>query len=147
MKKIVLLCLFSIIISSRIFAIPKAVPEKIQKIFHDEFSTIKNASFFDFGDYYEVYFKKENNSSEKVYYNSHGEIIQTVKYYSESELDPFIKEKMNKKYKGKAICGVTEVQSKIEHFYQIILEDQSSLYVVKLDGKSLEEISKRFHKG
>lgn len=147
MKKIILLCLFSIITSTRLFAIPTAVPEKIQKIFHDEFPTIKNATFYDFGGYYEVFLKMENNSSERVYYNPNGEIIQTLKYYSESELDPFIKEKMNKKYKGKTISCITEVQSKLEHFYQIILEDQSSLYVVKLDGKSLVETSKKFHNG
>jgi hypothetical protein len=145
MKTLTLTCLILTISSSSIFAMTgPGIPERIQKLFHEEFPGIENPVFFQDGDTYTVYFKKDNNSSERVYYNSDAEMIKTVKYYTEDELTPFICEKVNQKYKGKRIMGVTEVLSGTVHFYQIILQGDKTWYVIKSDTKGFMKIEKRW---
>jgi len=147
MKKFMLLTVF-LMISFILYAsvLNPGVPEKIKEIFQQQFPQIKNPSFFSYGDSYEAYFKKEGNASERIYYNLDGAIINTIKYYFESALEPFIKEKLHKNYKGKIIQSITELQSNFEHFYQIILEDDNSLYVVKCDDKGSLETKKIFNR-
>lgn len=145
MKTHTLLCLISIIFSGSNFAMTgPGIPERIQNLFHQEFPGIENPVFFQDGDTYTVYFKKDNNSSERVYYDLDAEMIKTVKYYSENELIPFICEKVNRKYKGKRIMGVTEVLSATAHFYQIILQGDKTWYVIKSDTKGSMKIQKRW---
>ena len=147
MKRIIFLCLLATMTSGYIFAIPgPGAPEKIRELFHHQFPEIEKATFYSYADSYEVHFIKENNSSEKVYYNSDGEIIETIKYYSQSKLEPFIKEKLNKKYKGKTIFGITELQSNTEHFYKIVLQDNNKWYFVKSDDKGSLNIETRLKK-
>src|SRR6185437_10715944 len=103
--------------SVSLFSMPRLkIPEKIQKVFHEEFPNIENPVFHQFGDTYIVYFKNGTNSSERVYYNSDAEMVETIKYYTQNELEPFIREKVYRKYKGKTIFNVTEVRSDTEHF-------------------------------
>lgn len=148
MKKIIFLCLLSIVSAGSIFAMSgPEVPEKIKELFHHQFPEIQKATFFSYGESYVVYFKKEDNSSERVFYNRDGEITKTIRYYSQSELEPFIREKLNKKFKEKAIFDVTEVQSNDEHFYKIILEDNSNIYIVKSDDKGSLKTEKIFKRG
>jgi hypothetical protein len=142
MKKFFVLCLFQIVSSVTLYAASPGAPEKIREIFHHQFPQIQNASFFTYEDCYQVYFKKEHNSSERIYYNMDGSVAMTIKYYSESQLEPFTREKLNKKYKGKTILGITEVQSDAQHFYKIILVDNNTnnnLYIVKSDVNSSPE--------
>ena len=73
MKRIIFLCLLATMTSGYIFAIPgPGAPEKIRELFHHQFPEIEKATFYSYADSYEVHFIKENNSSEKVYYNSDG---------------------------------------------------------------------------
>lgn len=141
-----LLSFISIFSSGSLFTTPGLkIPEKIQKVFHQEFPDIENPVFHQSGDTYSVYFKNGNNSSERVYYNSDAEMVETVKYYTQNELEPFIRGKVYRKYKGKTIFNVTEVQSNTEHFYEIILQGNKTWYDVKSDAKGLIEIQKRWN--
>jgi hypothetical protein len=145
MKTLTLLSLFSIISSAGIFATPDpGIPERIQKLFHEEFPKIENPVFYRDPQAYIVYFKKDNNSAERVYYNLDAELILTIKYYTENELGPFIRQKVNSKYKGKKIISVTEVQSVTEHFYQIILQGDKRWCVIKSDTRGSMQIQKRW---
>ena len=145
MKEFILLSLITLFSSTGIFAIPgPGAPEKIQKLFHKEFPNIENPGFFKDGDTYMVYFKKSNNTSERLYYNSDAEIILTMKYYSESELEPFIFEKVNKMFKGMTIFMVTEVLTNTDHFYDIIVQGNKNWYNIKCDSKGSIETQKRW---
>ncbi len=96
MKKFILMCLIPFFSSSNIFAAQgPGAPEIIQKSFHKEFPNIEKPDFYKDGDIYTVYFKKGSNVFERLYYNSEGEIIKTMKYYYESDLKPFILERVN----------------------------------------------------
>lgn len=134
MKKLIFLCAASVMFSMSIFAIPApGAAEKILKLFHREYPAIDKPVFYDFGNSYVVYYEENDHCSGRVYYDIDGEIQKTIKYYSESELDPFIRSKIGRKYKGKAIFGVTEFLSDDEHFYRIILHDDHAWYTIKAD--------------
>ncbi len=147
MKKLISLCLVAIISTTSIFASSLSdASEKILKLFHHDFPEVQNQTFYDYGDSYMVYFKKDDNSSCKVYYDLDGAMTKTIKYYVGSELDPFIRSKVNQKYKGKTIYGVTEVISDDEHFYQIILQDNKSWYTIKSDATGSMRLENKLFK-
>ena len=151
MKKIIFLCLTAIF-STGIFATPlPAAPgdatAKILKVFHINFPEISNHTIFKTGDIYMVSFKNEKeNSSYKLFYDSDGNVLQTLKYYSEEQLSPFIRSKVQRKYHGKNVMNVTELINDNEHFYQLILTDNKSLLVVHCDDNGLLYTEKKFKK-
>ena len=147
MKKIIFLCFIAIIASTGIFAMPgPGAPEMIKEIFYHQFPQIKNPVFFDSGDSYEAYFKNDNDVSGRVCFKLDGKIIKTIKYYKENGLDPFIREKINKKYKGKTIFGISEIQSSTEHFYSIVLQDNKNWFIVKFNAISSAVFEKKLCK-
>jgi superfamily I DNA and/or RNA helicase len=151
MKKIIFLCLAAVF-STGIFAtpIPATVADasaKILKLFHVDFPEISNHTIHKTGDVYMVSFKDAiNNYSCKVFYDSNGNMLQTIRYYSDEELAPFIRAKVHSKYQGKKIMNVTELINDNEHFYQMILEDNKSLFVVHSDDKGMMYTEKKFKK-
>jgi hypothetical protein len=108
---------------------------KILKIFHQNFPEITDYSIYKDGDSYIVsIINKRNNSLCKVYYDTKGNILQTIKYYNEEDLPTFIRSKVDSKYRGKAISGITEFTNDDDHFYQVALEDSKSLLIVRFDS-------------
>jgi hypothetical protein len=147
MKKIIFLCFLSTIVSSATFAISgPGAPEKIKELFHHKFPHVEHPAFFDLGKSYEVYFENDNNVSERVYLNLDGEITSTIKYYTEDRLEPFIREKISKTYKGKTIFGITEIQSNTEHFYSIVLQDHKHWFTIKYNAIGSTIIEKKLDK-
>ncbi len=151
MKKLIILC-FAAFCSVSIFASPlhavsTDASAKILKVFHDNFPEVTYHSISNIGDLYMVYFKNdENNSSGRIYYDSDGNVLETIRYYTGKELSPFIRTKVNSKYKGKDIFMVTDVANETEHFYQIILEDANSLMVVHADDNGWMHLEKKYKK-
>ena len=147
MKKLIFLCLFAVF-STGIFAssYPDA-SERILKLFHRDFPNVHQQIFHDYGDSYMVYFKEDENSSCRVYYNLDGTMSETIKYYSAEQLDPFIRAKVDEKYHGKIIFGVTEVISNDEHFYEIVLQDNKAWYTIKSDAIGSMSLEKKLIKG
>ena len=149
MKKLILLCLTAVF-STGIFAIPSPASSadesaKILKLFHHNFPEVTNHSIYNLGDLYMVYFKNEkNNSSCRVYYDPKGNILQTIRYYSRNELCPFIRAKVDERFNGKTILNVTDLTNDNEHYYQIILQDSKSLFIVHADDNGNMEIEKKY---
>ncbi len=147
MKKIIVLCLL-MIGSASIFAtsLPDA-PEKILRIFHRDFPNIQNQTISQVGDSYIVYFKnEEEKTAYRVYYNADGDILQTMKYYSAEDLSPFIRSRVNSKYKDKTITSVTDVTNNSGHFYQIVLEDSKSWIYLNVNEKGSMQVQKKLKK-
>jgi hypothetical protein len=144
MKKIIFLCLLTVISSASIFAIPEpGASDRILKLFHQDFPKIEKPFFYDLGDAYMVYYKKNDSSTGRVYYDMQGAMVKTLKYYGESELDPFIKAKVAAKYTGKKIYGITESSSEEGHSYTIVLEDAKCWYTIVSDETgSMTRVSK-----
>jgi|GEM_PF-1368035 hypothetical protein len=144
MKTITLLCLISITSGHLLAMAGPGAPDTIHKLFHEEFPTIENPLFYREADTFGVFFKTGINSSERVFYNLDGEMIKTVKYYTENKLEPFIYERVKRKYKGKAIFGITEIETTSEHFYEIILQGDNRWWVIKSDAMGFMQIERRW---
>lgn len=146
MKKFLFVCLFALVSSTSIFAVPRDVSEKVLKIFHEAFPEVKQPSWYTFDNYYEVYFTNSDNSSCRIDYNTDGTIMSTKRYYGASELSPFIKAKVNEKYPGKKIFGITEVNSEGEFTYHIILQDDKNVYNIKSDATGNINVESKLRK-
>jgi hypothetical protein len=121
------------------------VPEEILKIFHRDFPNVQHQTVYHVGDSYMIYFKNENVAY-RIYYNTNGDIQQTIKYYSAEDLAPFIRSKVNSKYKGKNISSVTDVTSDTGHFYQIVLEDSKSWTYLNVNEQGFIQVKKKLQK-
>jgi hypothetical protein len=149
MKKLLLLC-FAAICSVSIFAAPLAATSidasaKIRKVFHDNFPEVNNPTISTVGNFYLVYFAdKATNSSCRVFYDADGNVIQTIRNYTVEGLNPFIRAKIDSKYKGKSVFGVTDVTNENEHYYQLILQDATSLWFVQANDNGSMYVQKKY---
>ncbi len=147
MKKIIFLSVFLLMATINLLAAPRPdVPEKIKETFHLQFPDIQKAVFYNHGDFYEAYFKRENNITVRLYYNHKGRIDHSIMYYKGDALNPFIKAKLAKEYDGKSVYGVTEFQSNTDHYYQVVLQDSDHWYFVYFDGNQDFYSEKVFNK-
>ncbi len=149
MKKIIFLCLATILCTG-IFATPvhsKDASEKVMKIFLHDFPEVTNPTIHAVGNYFMIYFKNEDtNSSCRVYYDADGKMLQTIKYYSCADLSPFIRAKINARFKGKDISSVTEVTNSSDHYYQIVLKDSKSIFIVNSNVNGSMYVEKKFRR-
>ena len=123
------------------------IPEKILTAFHRDFPDVLSQASYKVGDSYMIYFKNDKgNIAYRVYYNSDGDILKTIKYYHEENLAPFIRSKVNSKYKGKDISTITDVISESGHFYQIVLEDRKSWIYINVSEQGYMQMVKRLQK-
>ena len=149
MKKLILLCM-SALFSTAIFAsgldpVLGDASAKILQVFHRNFPEVSNHSISNLGNLYMVYFHSdENNSSCRMYYDSDGNVLETVRYYTGEQLPPFIRAKIESAYKGKSIFMVTEVANENDHHYQVILRDAESMLVVDVKDNGSMHLQKKY---
>lgn len=145
MKRLIILLLITTC-SVSIFATPitKTIPDpvaKIQKVFHRDFPDVTNESMRKVGDFFIISFKNEDQSLCRIYYDANGNTLQTIRNYKEDKLEPFIRAKIKAKYKDMNIFMVTDVAVENEHYYEIMLQNNKSLWIVhaKDDGTMFVE--------
>ena len=135
MKKIIFACLTALISATSLFAAPPSiVTEKVLKVFRDAFPEVKEPTWYNFDTYYEVYFTNPDNSSCRIDYNPEGIVLSTTRYYTSQNLSPAIRAKVNEKYPGKKIFGITEVSNNENVTYHIVLEDDKNWLTVQSDA-------------
>lgn len=138
------ICLVAIMTTAATYAAP--VSEKVLKIFTTAFPEVQETTWYNYETYYSVYFKNSDDSKCRIDYDTDGKIISTTRYYSEEALPPFIRGKVNEKFPGKQIFGVTEVSSPDEMAYHIVLEDEKNWYNIKSDATGSINIEKKMLK-
>ncbi|HZI69515.1 MAG: hypothetical protein ACTHNG_09110 [Ginsengibacter sp.] len=149
MKKLIIFCV-AVTCSASVFAAPlraRSVDEisKIRKVFLTNFPEIRNPSIVNVGDYYLVSFiDKKDNSVCRISYDEEGNVIETIRNYSAEGLAPFLRSKINSKYKGKEIFMVTDVSNANEHYYQVILQDAKSMWMVHADDNGSMYVQKKY---
>ena len=147
MKKIILVWLIAIISATSVLAAPNSlVTEKVLKVFHEAFPEVKQPVWYTFDNYYEVYFTNSDNSSCRIDYSPDGIVMSTTRYYTEKELPPAIRAKVNEKYPGKKIFGVTEVSNSENLIYYIVLEDDANWYNIESDATGIMKLDKKLDK-
>ena len=106
--------------------------EKVLKAFNETFTAAVNVTWEEFDHNSQASFKV-NDIKVKALYDEEGNLIETIRYYTQEILPPNIVAKLKKKYNGKEIYSVTEVSSDNELSYYISLKDQKNWFIVKSD--------------
>jgi hypothetical protein len=143
MKK--LLFVLAILVSGTLFAASPDVDDKIEKSFKDAFPKAEKITWYENETTYEVLFMNGQVKC-RMWYDKEGNVTKTERYYTAEELCPFIMAKVNKKFAGKKIFGVTEVNSENGITYHIILEDQNKWYHVNGDSAGYLRLEKKLNK-
>ena len=147
MKKLILVCLATYISSAAVFAAPgSVVTEKVLKVFRDAFPEVKQPTWYNFDNYYEVYFTNADNTSCRIDYSPDGIVLSTTRYYTSQHLSPVIRAKVNEKYPGKKIFGITEVSNNENVTYHIVLEDDKNWLTVQSDATGNITLEKKLVK-
>lgn len=147
MKKIIFVCVAAFISATSALAAPVSlVTDKVLKVFHDAFPEVKQPVWYNFEGYYEVYFTNTDNTSCRIDYNPDGVVLSTIRYYGSQNLSPAIRAKVNEKFPGKKIFGITEVSNSETVSYHIVLEDDKSWLTVQSDATGNISVEKKLVK-
>lgn len=142
MKKMFLI--IAVFSASLAFANP-ALDEKIEKHFKAAFPNAEKVTWYEADSYYEVLFTN-NHVTCRLWYDREGNVTKTERYYKEEGLSPFMLAKLNKKFAGKKVFGVTEINSESGITYHIILEDDKKWYQVTADDAGNIRLDKKLLK-
>jgi len=132
MKKIIYLAVLMTGLVVTAAATPD-VSEKIIKAFNETFSTAQNVTWQEFDNKNCQANFKLDEVIVKALYDKEGELLETIRYYSEKTLPQNITAKLKKKYSGKEIFGITEIAGENDISYYITLKDDKNWYTVKSD--------------
>ena len=144
MKKLIILtCLFAAL--SVAASNPPEVTAKVLKAFNETFMKATDVVWHETQNYYEASFKQSEIISRAIY-NADGNLLRTTRYYSQENLPINILTRVQKKYTGKSVYGVTEVATEDEVSYHITLQDEKNWYIVIADNWGNLELSKKFRK-
>ena len=133
MKKIFLIATVIVFFASTSFAFGGGPSQKVLDAFKKTFTTVKDVSWQEVDNRYEANFS-QNNIIYRVSYDEEGNVVKSIRYYYGETLPIFIQAKLNKKYDGKSVYGVTEVTSENEVIYYIILQDDKNWIHVQSDA-------------
>jgi hypothetical protein len=142
MKKMFLA--IAVLASSLAFANP-TVDEKIEKNFKESFPKAEKVTWYENDSFYEVLFTN-NQVTCRLWYDHEGNVTKTERYYKEEGLSPFLLARLNKKFEGKKVFGVTEVSTDAGVTYHIILEDAKKWYQVTADDNGNLHLEKKLIK-
>ena len=147
MKKFIFVCLATFISATSVLAAPASlVTEKVLKVFHEAFPEVKQPVWYNFDNYYEVYFTNADNSTCRIDYSPDGIVLSTTRYYKSQNLSPAIRAKVNEKYPGKTIFGITEVSNSDMVTYHIVLEDEKYWLNIQSDATGNLTLEKKLTK-
>jgi len=125
---------------------PPEVNEKVLKAFEETFVKATDVVWHETGNTYEARFKQSEIIS-RASYDKDGNLLRTIRYYSEEGLPINILTKIKRKFSGKSIFGVTECATGDEVEYNVVLQDEKNWYIVKSDSWGSLEVSQKYKKG
>ena len=144
MKKLIIFtCLFAALNVTA--STPPEVSEKVLKAFSETFMNTTDIVWHEVRNFYEASFKQSEIISRAIY-DAQGNLLRTTRYYSQENLPIHILTKIQKRYTGKSIYGVTELSSGDGVSYYITLQDDTHWYVVESDSWGSLEQTKKFKK-
>jgi len=134
----------AIFASSIAFANP-SLDKVIESRFKESFPKAEKVTWYESDTYYEVLFTN-NQVKCRLWYDRNGNVTKTERYYGEEGLSPFLLARLNKKYTGKKVFGVTEISSDNGTAYYIILQDDRRWYHVSADESGILRLDKKLLK-
>lgn len=138
-----LILLLSLLISAATFATPIKIDERVQKSFATAFPYAQSVKWYGNETHYEVLFFYGDVHC-RITYRLDGTIERSERYYTQEALAPFVKTRIQQKYAGYRIHGVTEVTTDAGLVYYIVLEGTERWLQVQADETGAAYIIKRF---
>jgi hypothetical protein len=144
MKKLIILtCLFAAL--SATASNPPEVSEKVLKAFSETFMKATEVVWHEVQNLYEASFKQSEVISRAIY-DQDGNLLRTTRYYSQENLPINILTKIQKRYAGKSIYGVTELSTEDQVSYYITMQDEKNWYIIKADNWGSLELEQKYKK-
>jgi hypothetical protein len=142
MKKIII-ATAALFLSSFLFAAEPTA--KVLESFEKAFQNAKDVRWFDHEGFYEVRFTY-NEIQSQINYDADGNILKTIRYYKGENLPLSVQAKLNNRFKGKTVFGVTEISQDEKTNYYIVLEDATHWVHINADSYGGMYIKKKFKK-
>lgn len=144
MKKLIIFtCLFAAL--SATASNPPEVSEKVLKAFSETFMKATEVVWHEVQNLYEASFKQSEVISRAIY-DQDGNLLRTTRYYSQENLPINILTKLQKRFAGKSVYGVTELSTDDEVSYHITMQDEKNWYIIKADNWGYLELEKKYKK-
>ena len=144
MKKLIIFtCLFAAL--SATASNPPEVSEKVLKAFSETFMKATEVVWHEVQNLYEASFKQSEVISRAIY-DQDGNLLRTTRYYSQENLPINILTKLQKRFAGKLVYGVTELSQEDQVSYHITMQDDKNWYIIKADNWGGLELEKKYKK-
>ncbi|WP_114792904.1 hypothetical protein U0035_03215 [Niabella yanshanensis] len=127
-------------------AIAKPVNDKAQKTFDLLFKDADNVKWSESNSNYEAFFDSEGIKT-RVTIDAKGNLLQTIRYYGESNLPANVLYNVKNDYKGKEVFGVTEVTNKNGVNYRIVLKDDKHYTHINANNSGDTELVSKHKRG
>ena len=144
MKKLIIFtCLFAAL--SATASNPPEVSEKVLKAFSETFMKATDIVWHEVRNLYEASFKQSEIISRAIY-DKNGNLLRTTRYYSQENLPINILTKLQKRFAGKSVYGVTELSTEDQVSYHITMQDEKNWYIIKADNWGSLELEQKYRK-
>ena len=144
MKKLIIAtCLFAAL--SVRASNPPEVTEKVLKAFNETFMKATDVVWHEVKNFYEASFKQSEIISRAIY-DQDGNLVRTTRYYSQENLPINILTKLQKRFAGKSVYGVTELSTEDQVSYHITMQDDKNWYIIKADNWGSLELEQKYKK-
>jgi acyl-CoA synthetase (AMP-forming)/AMP-acid ligase II len=144
MKKLIIFtCLFAAL--SATASNPPEVSEKVLKAFNETFMKATEVVWHEVQNLYEASFKQSEVISRAIY-DQDGNLLRTTRYYSQENLPINILTKLQKRFAGKSVYGITELSTDDEVSYHITMQDEKNWYIIKADNWGGLDLEKKYKK-
>jgi len=144
MKKLIIFtCLFAAL--SVTASNTPEVSEKVLKAFNETFMKATDIVWHEVKHLYEASFKQSEIITRAIY-DKEGNLLRTTRYYSQENLPINILTKLQKRYAGKSVYGVTELSTEDQVSYHITMQDEKNWYIIKADNWGGLELEQKYRK-
>ena len=120
--------------------------EKVMKTFNEIFKNANAPVWNIAGDYYEASFVNVSVKT-RAWFDNKGRLVQTIRYYTESELPSNVLYKVKQTYAGKEVYGVIETANSSGINYRIILKDDKKYTHINTDTHGETETVAEYIRG
>ena len=144
MKKLIILASLFAVLGTKA-STPPEVSEKVLKAFSETFMKATDVVWHEVKNFYEASFKQSEIISRAVY-DQDGNLVRATRYYSQENLPINILTKLQKRYAGKSVYGVTELSTGDEVSYHITMQDEKNWYIIKADNWGSLELEQKYRK-
>lgn len=120
--------------------------EKVMKTFNEVFKNAGVPTWTISENYYEASFVNASVKT-RAFFDKKGRLVQTFRYFTDSELPSNVLYKVKQAYAGKEVCGVVETSGKSGIQYRIVLKDDKNYTHINADTQGETEIVAEYIRG